>query len=174
MLHRCLPFNRNIKLVPLLFQVTCLMGLSWQLFEISGEYFKYKVNIQTTVYIPEEVENLSMGICLSVAFAINYNKLNSKLQYNCTPHEFYRKEMIQNFSTHEIYDYTYDADNIIYNAGYWKGALGWESKSTNLSSIMNMQKYFYDSNICYLYSVKSFNPFSVYQIKRGLCCISLF
>ena len=167
MLHECFRFPKPIESLPLLFQVTCLIGLSWQLFEISSEYLKYKVSCRTTVFIPVEVEDLSMGICLQVAFVIDYNKFHTDLQYNWTRKEFWNKRMLDNLSIHEIYNYTYDADNILYNSGYWKNE--WDSigKLNNFSSIFKMKKYFFDSKMCYLYSIKSFNPLSVQWIRGG-------
>ena len=167
MFYRHLFFAKNTESLPLLFQITCLIGLSWQLFEISTEYFKYKVSCRTTVFLPEQVEDLSMGICLPVASVIDYKKIHTELQYNWTPNEFGRKGMLQILSIHEVYRYTYDADKIIYNGGYWKDAWGWESKSINLSSIMKMQKYFFSSLICYLYSIISFKPLSVQWVRGG-------
>ena len=168
MLHQCLRFTKNPEAVPLLFKVICLIGLSWQLLEITSEYLQYKVNIQTTMFIPEQVEDLCMGICLPVAFAIDYKKLNSELRSNWTPTEFDRKEMYRTLFTHEIFNYTHAADNIIHYAGYWKDGWGWsKSKSTNLSLIMKTQKYFFEGNICYLYSVRSFKSFSVRSIRGG-------
>ena len=164
MLHRCLLFGTTITLAPLLFKVTCLMGLSWQLFELSTEYFKYKVNSRTTVFIPEQVEDKSMGICIPVVYSIDYKKFNTELQSNWTPDEFDRKEMILNLSIHEIYNYTYDAENILYNVDYWEDVWGGSPNRTNLSSIMDMQKYFFRSFICYLYSVRSLKPLSVHWL----------
>ena len=106
MLHQGSPFARIIQRLSLLFKVTCLMGLSWQLIDISSEYFKYKVDIQTFVFIPEEVEDLSMGICLPIEIIINYKKFNTEFQYNWTSNEFAEKGMIHNLSIHKIYKYT--------------------------------------------------------------------
>ena len=135
--------------------------------QLSSEYLKYKVIIRASLFIPEEVEDLSMGICLPIAFAIDYNKLNTKLQSNWTPTDFDRKEVLQNLSLYEIYNYTYDADKIINEGGYWKNAWVWEAKSVNLSSIMKMQKYFASSSICYLYAIRSFKPVSVKWVRGG-------
>ena len=174
MLHRCLLFTTNIKSIPLLIQVGCLLGLSWQLFQISGEYFKYKVNIQTTVFIPEQVEDLSMGICIPIQYAIDYKKFNTEVQYNWTPDEFGHKRMFRNLSIHEIYNYTYHADKILYLVSYPKdqGKSGW--KLTNFSSVMKMEKYYFSSTICYLYSVRFFKPFSVDKTERNIIMFLLF
>ena len=173
MFHQHFSFATNIEAVPLLFKVICLIGLSWQLFELSSEYLKYKVIIRATLFIPDEIEDLSMGICLPVAFAIDYNKFNNESGSNWTATEFDRKGIFQSLSVHEIYNYTYDADKIISEGGYWKDPWGWESKSTNLSSIMTMQKYFASSSICYLYSVRSFKPVSIKWV-RGSSVIYLY
>ena len=164
MLHRFLVFGTNIILAPLLFKVTCLIGLSWQLFDISSEYLKYKVNSRTAVFIPERVEDRSMGICIPMKYSIDYKKLNTELQYNSTQDQFFRKGMMLNLSIHEIYNYTYDAENILYDVDYWEDVWGGSPNTTNLSSIMDMQKYFFRSYICYLYSIRSFKPLSVHWI----------
>ena len=167
MLYRRLLFGRNIELAPLLFKFTCLIGLSWQLFEVCSAYFRYKVNSQISMFIPEQVEDLSMGICIPIQYVINYEKLNTEVQYNWTPDEFARKEMLRNLSFHEIYNYTYNADDVLYESDYWEDEDGWSWESTNFSN-MEMQKYYFNSNICYLYSVKSFKPFSLRWIRWGV------
>ena len=167
MLDQCLRFTRNIELVPLLFKAICFIGLSWQLFEITSEYFKYKVNRQTTVFIPNIVEDLSMVMCLPVAFAIDFKKFNSEFRSNWTQKEFSHNGMLQNLSVHEIYNYTYDADNILLDLFYLDGVWNGRPQSTRFSSIMKMEKYFFRWNICYLYSVKSFKSLSLDQIKGG-------
>ena len=164
MLYRRLLFDRNIGSAPFLFKLICLIGLSWQLFEISSEYVKYKVDIQTTVLIPEEVEDMSMVICLPIEYLINYNKFNAELQYNWTRREFERKDMLRNLSIHQVYYYTYDANDILYTIHIWNTG----SKSKNFSLYLKMQKYFFKSEICYLYSLKSFKPVSVQLIGAGL------
>ena len=167
MLYQRLPFAKNIQAPSLLFQVTCLVGLSWQLFEISGEYFKYKVNSHTTVFTPQNIEDLSMGICLPVPFTIDYNKFNDESQYNWTPDKFFLEDMLQNLTIHQIYNYTYNADKLLYNVSYWENVWGRGSHYKNLSSILKMHKYFFSSNTCYLYSIRSFNSFSVQWIGGG-------
>ena len=171
MIHQCFRFIENHESVPLLFKVICLLGLSSQLFDISSEYFKFKVNIRALVFIPEQVEDLSMGICLPIEFIIDYKKFNAAFRYNWTPNEFDRKGMLRNLSIHEIYNYTYDADNLVYvvnfNNIYW--SVRWSK--TSLSSIMKIHKYYFAKNLCYLYLVKSFKPLSVDQI-RGSSVVS--
>ena len=167
MLHQRLPFARKIQAFFLLFKTICLIGLSWQLFEITSAYFKYKVNRHTSVFTPGKVEDLSMVLCLPVAFAIDYNKFNSELQYNWTPDEFNRKEMLLNLSIHQVYNYTYDAAKILYNVDYWDDVWGGGPESNNVSSTMEMQKYFFSSNICYIYSVRSFKALNVQWIRGG-------
>ena len=167
MLHQCLRLPRNIELVPLLFQVTCLIGLSWQLFEISTEYFKYKVSCRTTVFIPEQVEDLSMGICVPIGFAIDYKKFHTELQHNEILNKYDNKKMVENLSIHEIFNFTYDAENILYVSGYWKDEWNLTPKLNNFSSVMKMQKYFFHSEMCYVYSFKFFKPLSVQWIKGG-------
>ena len=173
MLHRCLRFATTIKSIPVFFQVACLIGLFWQLFAISSEYLIYKVNIQTTVFIPEQIEHFSMGICLPIEYSINYTKFNTEFQYHWTPNEFDKKDMFRNLSILEIYNYTYHAENILYLISYPEndGRRAW--KSSNFLSIMNMKKYYSRSNICYLYAVRSFKPLSVDQ-TNGRNIISLF
>ena len=165
MLHQCLRFTRNLESLPLLFKVICLIGLSCQLFDIFNEYFQFKVNFRAIVFIPEEVEELSMGICLPIEFAIDYNKFNSNFRYNWTPKEFFQNGMLQNLSIHQIYNYTYDADKIVYavsyNNKYWN--VRWSK--TSLSSIMKIQKYYFAKKLCYLYSVRSFKPINVDQLR---------
>ena len=165
MLYRCLPFARNIESASLLFKAMCLAGLSWQLFDISNEYFKYKVNIQTTVFIPEQLENLSMVICVPMRFAIHYQKFNRKFQHNWTPDKFLQKGMINNLSIHDIYTYTYNADDIVYVASYQTYFWTTSYSKTKLSTIMQFQKYIFARNLCYLYSFKSFKLFSINQIR---------
>ena len=167
MVHRRLSFPSNIQATLLLFKVTCLIGLFWQLFELSSAYFKYNVNRHTTVFIPQKVEDLSMVICLPIAFVIDYNKFNTEFQYNWTPDEFIRKAMHRNLSILEIYNYTYNADNILHDVIYWDDAWGAGPESNNVSSTMEMQKYFFSSNICYIYSVRSFKPLNVQWIRGG-------
>ena len=157
MLRRFLRVATNIGPVHLLFQVICLIGLSWQVFEISTEHLKYKVSCRTTVFIPEDIEDLSMGICLPIFYATDYQKLKTGLQNKWM--------LFENLSINEIYNYTYDADNILNEGGYWKDI---QSKSTNLLSIMKMEKYVYNGKICYLYSVKSFKTLSMFELEGGM------
>ena len=166
-LHEFLRFAKDIVSVPLLFQVSCLIGLSWQLFEITSEYLRYKVNIQTTVFIPEQVEDMSMSLCLPIEYSIDYNKFHNELQYNWTVNDLDRKQRLANLSIHQIYNYTYNADNILYLVSYAENERRRGLKSSNFSSIMKMEKYFFDSNICYLYSFRFFKPLSVDQLRGG-------
>ena len=163
--HRCLLFARNIEAAPLLFKVVCLVGLSWQLVQISSEYFKYKVDSRTSVFTPKIVQDLSMIICLPMEFSINFEKFNTELQYDWTPNEFIRQEMLWNLSIYQIYNYTYEAENILYGVQYRKNASEVDFAEANFSSILEMEKYLYMSDLCYLYSVRSFTPFSVQLIK---------
>ena len=167
MLHRFVPVGKNVDAAPLLFKVTCLVGLSWQMFQISSEYFKYEVNIRTTVFKLKITEDLSMAICIPVSYAIDYNKFNTVFQCNCTSKEFYSKRILNNLSIFEIYNYTYDGDNILYRVGYQEAERRRDSKSSNFSSIMKIQKYLFNSNICYLYSLKLFKPMRVQWIRGG-------
>ena len=174
MLHRRLSFARNIQLVPLLFKLLCLIGLFWQLLDISSEYFKYKVDILTTVTIPDEVQNLSMAICLPIRFVFDFEKFNTKLEFNWTPDEFDRQDMIRNLSINEIYNYTYDADNIVYQVNYHNSYWHALVSKTNLSSLMKLQKYFFSYKICYLYSVRYFEPLSIKQLRGSSIASILF
>ena len=98
-----------------------------------------------------------MGICVPIFYAIDYQRFKTGLQNKWTLYE--------SLSINEIYNYTYDADNIIEEGGYWKDL---QSKSTNLLSIMKMKKYVYNGNICYIYSVKSFNTLSMFELEGGM------
>ena len=167
MLHQFLPLPKNVDTAPLLFKVTCLVGLSWQMFQISSEYFKYEVNIRTTVFKLKITEDLSMGICIPVSYAIDYNTFNNAYEYNWKPNEFYYKRILNNLSIHEIYNYTYEPDNILYRIGYQEAERRRDTKSTNFSSIMKMKKYLFNSNICYLYSLNFFKPMRVQWIRGG-------
>ena len=160
-------FISNIKGTLFLFRVMCLLGLFWQLLELSGAYFKYNVNRHTTVFIPQKVEDLSMVICLPIAYVIDYNKFNTEFQYNWTPDKFNRQGMLLNLSIHQINSFTYDADHILDDVLYWDDVWGGGPESNNFSSIMEMQKYFFGSNICYVYSVRSFKPLNVQWIRGG-------
>ena len=165
MLHQGLPIPRNIERLSLLFKVTCFLGLSWQLIDISSEYFKYKVNIQTFVFIPDEVEDLSMGICLPIEIIIDYKKFNSEYQYQWTSKKFAEKGMLDNLSIQEIYNYTYHAESIVYDAWYDNEVSNSTWSKTNLSASMKIQKYFFARNLCYLFSVRYFKPLSVEQLS---------
>ena len=92
--------------------------ISWQLFEISDQYLKYKVNSRTTVFIPKILEELSMGMCLRVYYAIDYDKFNTEFQHNWTSYEFAEKGMLNNLSLNRIYNYTYDAEDLLYDEDF--------------------------------------------------------
>ena len=167
MLYGCLRFAKNIISIPLLFHSACLIGLSWQLFEITSEYFQYKVNIQTTVFIPEQLEDVSMGICVLIHNIIDYKKFHTELKYNWTADDFDHKQWLRNLSIQQIYNYSYNPENILYTISYAEDERHKALKSSNFSSILKMKKYFFDSKMCYLYSLISFKPLCADQIKGG-------
>ena len=173
MLHRRLLFIKNIESAPLLYQVICLVGLFWQLFQICSQYFKYEVNIRTSVFKLKISEDLSMGMCIPIEFAIDYNKLNTELQSNWTAMEFQRKGRFQNLTSYQIYNYTYNADNLVYAIIYHDKLWFADSTKKNLSSFMQLEKYYFEWKMCYLYSVRFFKPLSVNQLNGGLI-VALF
>lgn len=149
-----------IKLLHLIFLTLCTLGLTWQVYEVSNEYFVYDTNTRIKIQYPYEIEIPSLTLCLRYTDVLNITKANIQLKNNWTNEngEYFIRKIQNEITTKEIFDYTPGKYEIIDHL-YFRDSTGYSNGScddiTTCKSILKVNKFIYIEYICYTFHLEN-------------------
>ena len=66
------------NLLVLIWLVICLMGVSFQIYRISSEYFAYKINARVKLVIKDDLEAPTISFCLPVVNLFKWKEMTQE------------------------------------------------------------------------------------------------
>ena len=107
--------NRSTKIVTTIFLLISICGLVWQVVNVFGLYFQYKVSTRIRIHIPDVLPPTETSMCTRFTDVLDYDRLNAETnrswQFSITVSgvQKYQDEI----TVREIFEYTPDVSEVV-------------------------------------------------------------
>ena len=120
-----------------LFDILCLLGLIWQVYEVSVLYFKYDVVTRVSNDVPQNLQVPSFHACFRYADIVNFEQINQFLGTNWTFDPVAKDHILRmqrELTVRQIFDSTPSEANVLTSCAIR------EPKSYKISHVNDPQK----------------------------------
>ena len=170
------------KIHSILFFLTCLSALTWQLYEVFFLYCQYQVKSTTKVFIPDEINSLPISLCVGIYDLLDLDRLNQETGRSWShPHSFKLDDKNNwypfNLTISQYFEYTPTSAEVITGFRNMKSSSlkynDWRfspprSESSLLKAGIQVERYSYHSWICYQIKLNQSQKLMFSDVASGI------
>ena len=144
------------RILASLYIVICLVGLMWQLIEVSIEYFKYETSTGIRMLFPDDVTFPDISVCLRYTDILDFDELNKQTDrsYSFTTEDKMVRHYQENLTVNQIFSFTPNVnetlDGIVFRQkdSYKR----YSCAHGGCQKVFAISKYYYLEYMCYRYT----------------------
>lgn len=141
-----------LLLFSIMFVTTVLIGLSYQIYQMSDLYFSYKIGTSVKIGIPKILKPQAVSLCVRYTDILEYSRLNAETGRNWS----YTRDLEtiftykDNLTLAEIFKYTPAVDKVVDMIAFRNSdSYDFTFRFGSDSHDVEVHKYFYLAFICY-------------------------
>lgn len=153
--------------------VICLLGLMWQLIEVSIEYFKYETSTGIRMLFPDDVTFPDISVCLRYTDILDFDELNKQTErtFSFTTDDKIVRRYQENLTLNEIFNFTPSVNQSLTSIVFRqkKSYKRYSCSKNECEKVFSISKYYYLEYMCYRFTsleqVETSVPYSTIAVS---------